>query len=429
MTDFFSLVAAIGIIKLLQLTGKVLLALAFKTHDHHIQIGYSPSWMSFTAKGVRIDIGWIVPLPFLLKIYSIIDGEKHPLGYPWEFFHIAWWKRLVATFGAVYLLVPTAIIIFSWVAYQDVETYVSKKELDKYGIYAGSLGREVGFKTGDRILSINNQSFDKYEDIFHPDYMLETETTFKISRDGEKLEVVLPVDFIDRLIAQKDEFIEINNPFVIGGVGENSPADQLGLQIGDKIIKANNDSIYSFPQFRDLLVQNSSNSIEITFKRNSEVYSGHAIVSSDGKLGFYAASEVEYTLEQKTIGEAIASGTKKSFQIVGVNLRAFRKIFSPTVSETKTLSGPVGVARVFGGFRITRFLNITAILMMLTAFANLLPLPSSAFIQLIPLFYEKLTGKEMALTTYHKILYIPYFVLAGMMALVLVGDILQIITK
>ena len=428
MNQLFTYIVAIIVIKFFQLLGKVLFALAFKTHDQHIQIGYSPKLTSFQIRGVQIDIGWIIPLPYLLKFYSIIDGQKQPLGYPWEFFHIAWWKRLVATFGAVYLLIPAAIITFSWVTYQNSEPYISKDELNKYGIYAGSLGQEIGFKTGDRILSVNGKGFEKYEEIFQPDFMLESETTFKISRNGEKLTIVLPYDFIDRLVAQKDEFIEINMPFKIGGISEGSPADQSGLQIGDRIIKLNNDSIHSFPQLRDLLIRHSSDSIRLTYKRNNTVHIGNTVVSSDGRLGFYAAPMLEYSFEQKTIGEAVVEGTTRSFQIVGANLKALRKLFGTEVSDSKTLSGPVGMARIFGNdFYLTKFLNITALLMMLTALANLLPLPSSAFLQLMPLFYEKLTGKEMTLSTFNKILYIPYFILIGLMISVFVSDFLQII--
>ena len=47
--------------------------------------------------------------------------------------------------------------------FPEVLQFISKEELNKYGIYAGSLGREVRFKTGDRILSINNQGFEKHK--------------------------------------------------------------------------------------------------------------------------------------------------------------------------------------------------------------------------------------------------------------------------
>jgi regulator of sigma E protease len=66
-------------------------------------------------------------------------------------------------------------------------------------------------------------------------------------------------------------------------------------------------------------------------------------------------------------------GTKQAFSIVFDNIKGFGKIFKGEVSASKAVSGPIGIAQVFGGnWDWVNFWRITGLLSMVLAFMNFL---------------------------------------------------------
>jgi len=108
-----------------------------------------------------------------------------------------------------------------------------------------------------------------------------------------------------------------------------------------------------------------------------------------------------------------------------VNLKAFNQIFGGEVKESKTLSGPIGMAKIYGDdFSWTRFWSITGLLIILTAFWEILPLPKTSFWQFLPLISE-LFGRKMHLNTYRIILRIPYYLWFGLLFYAIFSDIIE----
>jgi len=54
---------------------------------------------------------------------------------------------------------------------------------------------------------------------------------------------------------------------VIGGIGENSPAQQSGIMIGDKIISVNNQAVVTWDEMGEI-IKNSQGSLSLSIDRN-----------------------------------------------------------------------------------------------------------------------------------------------------------------
>jgi regulator of sigma E protease len=81
--------------------------------------------------------------------------------------------------------------------------------------------------------------------------------------------------------------------------------------------------------------------------------------------------------EQFTFGQAIVKGTDKAFNAVWINIKGLGKMISGKINPTKSMMGPIGIARVFGGtWNWERFWNLTGLLSMILAFMNFLPIPA-----------------------------------------------------
>ena len=90
----------------------------------------------------------------------------------WEFRSKPAWQRLVVMLGGIIFNVITGLIIFSMITFNSSETFLSKDEINKNGILALELGKEAGFETGDKILLINGNNWEKDADLFNQIYFL-----------------------------------------------------------------------------------------------------------------------------------------------------------------------------------------------------------------------------------------------------------------
>ena len=139
--------------------GHLLTAKFFGMRVEKYFIGFPPKIFSLNYKGTEYGLGSI-PLGGFVKISGIIDEsmdtkhmDKDP--EPWEFRSKPPWQRLVVMLGGIIFNVITGLIIFTVMTYSNGDIYLSKEEINKNGVLALEIGKEVGFETGDKILKIN----------------------------------------------------------------------------------------------------------------------------------------------------------------------------------------------------------------------------------------------------------------------------------
>ena len=88
-------------------------------------------------------------------------------------------------------------------------------------------------------------------------------------------------------------------------------------------------------------------------------------------------------------------GPEAAFDVVWINIRALGKIFTGEVSASKSISGPIGIAQIFGGeWDWLRFWRITGLLSMVLAFMNFLPIPALDGGHVVFLTYEMVSGRK-----------------------------------
>ncbi|MEL7145776.1 MAG: M50 family metallopeptidase [Bacteroidota bacterium] len=427
MEPFLSLLAALVIIKLIYLLGKILFYRLFKAHDQKVQVGYSPVLFTIKRSDFQLDFGFVIPLPFLLKVYAIEEGEKHPVGYAWEFYEVSWWKRLVATFGGNILLFVTGIVIFIVLALVVPEQFYSRKQVMDVGIYPGSLAKEIGFLPKDKILTVNGEVYERFTDLISPEVLLGENSYYEVQRGSDKVVVRIPYDFLDAFVERRDQFIELNTPFEVGNVTEWSAAEAGGMKAGDKILKLDTVEIYSFPQFQWLLQHRAGESVQLTLRRDNQLVEGVFEVGEDGLLGFAVRSLMVPVVRYPGFGEAVVKGTSRAFDVIRVNLKALRKIFVGEPSDTRTIGGPIGLARVFGRFQWIRFWAITGMLIMVTGFFDLFPFPLATGLQSIPLLAEGVLRKKMGLNAFRNIRRWSFGLVILLMVFALLSDVSRMV--
>lgn len=381
--------------------GHLLAAKAFGMRVEKYSIGFPPKIWGKQFGETEYSIG-AIPLGGFVKISGMIDEslDVKSLGAvpePWEFRAKPAWQRLVVMMGGIIVNVVTGIIIFIFLTFSQGETYISKAELNKHGIVAYDLGEKVGLRTGDKIINVNGMDYEKFIDLISPDVLLGTDVYYTVDRNGEQLRIDLPNDLLDDLSdgRSRTPFISFRTPFEVGRIPDDSPAALGGLEVGDQFVSVSGNPVEYFDQLGQVLEQYQGKSVSASVRRDGELMNLTLSISEEGKIGFISRPLLQESRTEYSFAESIPKGANRAFGVVWVNVKAFGKIFSGEISPRKSLSGPIGIAGLFGGiWDWVNFWTITGLLSMVLAFMNFLPIPALDGGHVMFLTWEIVTGRK-----------------------------------
>lgn len=382
--------------------GHLLAAKAFGMRVEKFSIGFPPKIWGFQYGETEYSFG-AIPLGGFVKISGMIDESLDTDAMsaepqPWEFRSKPAWQRLVVMMGGIIVNVFTGIIIFIAMTYSIGESYITKAELNKHGIVAYDLGQEIGFRTGDKVLKLNGNDYKKFSDLVSTDVILSNDTYYTVQRGDEILEISIPKGFLDKFADKKKYdgmFIDPRRPFAVGMVQAGDNAEKAGIQTGDVFISVNNEPVNYFDEFKDLLQTLKDQSVSAVIEREGQRKTIEMAIGADGMIGIGATWLLDYSHRDYSFGESIQKGTFQAFNVVWVNIKAFGKIFRGEVSASKSLSGPIGIAQMFGGtWNWAKFWSLTGLLSMVLAFMNFLPIPALDGGHVVFLTYEMVSGQK-----------------------------------
>ena len=375
-------------------------------------------------------IGWF-PLGGYVSIAGMIDETQDASKLaatpePWEFRGKPAWQRLIVMLGGIIVNIILGILIFWGIRYNAGNNFVTLSEANKQGIYAGKLAQEIGFKTGDKILTINGKTPVRFDEVTK--LIMEDEAKYVVERNGQKIDIALPADFLNKLAnGKKGEFIQEGLPFEVKEVPTDGGAFKAGLKTGDKIVSINGKPIIFFQDVKPILEENKEKTLPVIVDRKGILDTLKMPVSKDATLGFIMKPLLELTHEDLSVGQAFTVGAGEAFTVVGTNLKGFKKIFKGEVSASNALSGPVGIAKIFGGrWDWANFWFLTGLLSMSLAFMNALPIPALDGGHAIFLIWEMITGKTPSVRVQEIAQQVGTVILLGLMVFAMGNDIFKI---
>ena len=393
-------------------------------------IGFPPKIWSIQKGETEYGIG-AIPLGGFVKISGMIDESmdteamnKEP--QPWEFRSKPAWQRLIVMLGGIIVNVIVGVFIFIVIAYKDGEKILSNAEVNKYGIIAGDLAQQIGLKTGDKIVKVNGKPFTDFNDVVSSEVFLGSNSSYTVNRNGQEVDIDIPNNFIEKLSdpEEKGNFIRPAMPFKIAELVPGMPADKAGIKAGDKIVSINGTPIHFYNELQEKLPTLKGKEAKIIIDRAGQQQELNVKVSGDGTIGLYPESLLAFTTINYTVGQAISKGTENAFAVVFNNIKGFGKIFRGEVSASKALSGPIGIARMFGGiWDWSRFWYLTGLLSMVLAFMNALPIPALDGGHAVILSYEIISGRKPSDAFLENAQKVGMVLLLGLMAFAIFNDV------
>ena len=381
--------------------GHFLFARLFKVRVEKFYLFFDAWFHLFKFKPKNSDteygIGWI-PLGGYCKISGMIDESmdreqmaKPP--QPYEFRGKPAFPRFMIMFGGVLFNFLLALIIYSAVLMAWGDSYLPLRNA-AMGMDFSEPAIEMGFRDGDILLSADGVVLERYdEDLFR---IIAESKQVSVLRDGEEVSVAIPDDFAPRLMKARQGFAAFRGPMVVDQVVENSFAEQAGLQSGDSIVSVNGLSTLTVYDVIGELSKNKSASVELIYYRQGQIMETQAQTDSLGKLGFQP-KQITDIYPVKTIHysffESIPAGVKKGVGTLTGYVSDFQYVF--TKEGASSLGGFGTIGSIFPyPFDAKKFWEKTALISIILAFMNIIPIPALDGGHIMFLLYEVVTRRK-----------------------------------
>jgi regulator of sigma E protease len=279
---------SLSLLIILHELGHFIPAKLFKTRVEKFYLFFDVKYSLLKKKigETEYGIGWL-PLGGYVKISGMIDEsmDKEQMALPpqpWEFRSKPAWQRLIIMLGGVTVNFILAFIIYIGMAYAYGETYIANSDLKDGLLIENKAMQNAGFKTGDRILSIDGEKVERFDNEINAKVVMGKQVL--IERNGTKQSITIPNDFVDQWSKhEKGPLVSIRMPFVIGAVAADSK--NTALQPKDIVIALNGQTTKYFDQAKTVLENNKNKTINATVLRNQKEVQVPVTVSKDGKLG------------------------------------------------------------------------------------------------------------------------------------------------
>ncbi len=248
-------------------------------------------------------------------------------------------------------------------------------------------------KSGDIFVSLNGADFSL-------ENWKKSENTGEILRGKDTLTIAFPNE-------TKSLFQKIN------------PALAGGLQSGDKIIRVNDSEVEFFDNITDALYFSRGEDATIVVERNGEEKSFSVNVSEKGTLGFFpvatdyfdkdAIQHIDYSF-----GKSLSRGLDRGITTLSDYVGQLKFIF--TKKGASSIGGFGAIGNLFPSvWNWEVFWLNTALISIILAFMNILPIPALDGGHVVFLLYEMITGKEAPQKVLEYAQMVGFFILMGLL--------------
>ena len=401
-------IVSLSLLVIIHEFGHFLFARLFKTRVEKFYLFFDP-WFSlfkFKKGDTEYGIGW-VPFGGYVKISGMIDESmdteqmKSP-PQPYEFRAKPAWQRLLIMVGGVVMNVVFALIIYIGMSYKWGETVLENKDI-VYGYTFNSLGQEMGFRNGDRIVDIDGKPATEYLDVLKSILISQPEYV-TVDRNGQKIRIDITDESINRLLQSADStsLLMPRIPFVVGSVVSGSGAAQAGLHPGDSLISYNGTPITFFDQYSSAFHAAPGDTVTLGLVRKTDgitkISTLPVKVSAEGTIGVYPRtidSMLTFSTHNYSLLESIPAGFKRTGAEISSYIDQIKLLFNPKTEAYKSLGGVITMGSIFPTeWDWQRFWSITAFLSIILAVMNILPIPALDGGHVLFLLVEVITRRK-----------------------------------
>src|SRR5258706_206233 len=238
-------------------------------------------------------IGWF-PLGGYVKIAGMVDESmdkeqmKQP-PQPWEFRSKPAWQRLIVMLGGIIVNVIVGILIFIGMTYIIGDRFILNEYVNNHGgVEAREIAQQLGMKTGDKIVKINGEPFEFFDDVRDTKVLLSQNSSYTVLRGDQEIQIPIPSNFIENFSKKEAlfNFLLPRREVVIADIQPDSIAAKVGLKSGDRIIEIDEKPISYYDEMRPAINSHKGDSLAFKIKRGEQVLAFKEYFKGHTNIGF-----------------------------------------------------------------------------------------------------------------------------------------------
>jgi regulator of sigma E protease len=413
------LLMSLSILVVLHELGHFIPARLFKTKVEKFYLFFDvpPIGSLFKRKvgETEYGIGWL-PLGGYVKIAGMIDEsmdrEQMKLPpQPWEFRSKPAWQRLIIMLGGVTVNFILGLFLYGIVIWVWGLDYLPNQNAT-YGIYTDSLGYELGLRDGDKMISVGGVPFEKFnQGVLVKEIVINDANQIVVERNGQQQTITFDNKAWKKELASgKKSLFSPRMPMIVENLQPDGVAEKAGIQKGDQIIALNGVPTPYFQDFKKQIVavapkQEKQNwfgkkvpektiDINLLALRGNDTLQFTLPVGSKAVVGV-VVKQLETKQEKYTLAQALPKGVQEGLNFLGLQIKGFGQMFTGGISVTDSLGGFGSIGNMFdANWDWQNFWQMTAILSLILAFMNLLPIPALDGGHVMFLIGEIITGRK-----------------------------------
>ncbi|MAC92138.1 MAG: RIP metalloprotease RseP [Flavobacteriaceae bacterium] len=393
------LLMSLSLLIILHELGHFIPARIFKTRVEKFFLFFDVKFALFKKKigETTYGIGWL-PLGGYVKISGMIDESmdteqmKQP-AQPWEFRSKPAWQRLIIMLGGVTVNLLLGFLIYIMILFVWGKNTLYTDALP-LGLEPSPIAQQIGFETGDKLITVDGEKLDNVLEINKLLFLRSVESVTVKHSNGKTEKLSIPENFGNRMF-ESGELIPFSPviPAIIDSVIPNSVAAKSGLMPNDRFISIDNSKISNWADFKNEM-DGKSKTYTMIYQRNRSVDTLQITSDMDGKLGVYPqVSSIQFTNQKLGIMSSIEEGISYGYWTLHDYVAQFKYIF--TKKGASQLGGFGAIGNMFPAtWDWKGFWASTALISIILAFMNILPIPALDGGHVMFLAYEIITGRK-----------------------------------
>ena len=343
----------------------------------------------------EFGIGWL-PLGGYCKIAGMVDEsmdmeqlKSEPKA--WEFRTHPAWQRLLVMAGGVLNNFIFAFLTYICIMWIWGQSYIDNANSN---IYVNDLAYEMGFRNGDRILKFDDYSPRNFgmlqADLARRDVRVAT-----VLRGTDTLELYIDHAMMGQVLNSPMMF-DLAIPFVVDSVSSSGPNSQGQLRRNDRVIAFAGEKVDYLQDSRKVLEAYRGQDIEASVVRGADTLLLPVRVDSSALIGVYMQMP-DQIVKVRHYGalDGVGAGLKYGAQTIGGYIQDLKLLFTPSSQAYKSVGSFIAIGEVFpSDWDAHQFLSILALLSIILAVMNLLPIPALDGGHILFLMTEMITGRK-----------------------------------
>lgn len=364
-------------------------------------------------------IGW-VPFGGYCAIAGMVDETKSATDLPsepqpWEFRAKNVWQRLCIIIGGILVNFVAALLIFGMILFHWGKDSLPLSQITT-GLYYSDIMLDEGFQQQDKILTINGSEPQDLADVVQW-VIIDGERDVVVLRGADTVSLTMSEDLGTRYLALQNDFDRVERekaradktyikrnyqlisyfmPFVVDSVMPGGAASFGGMQVGDSVVGVNGKMGLCRTQIENELSKYPCDSVTLDFYRAGALMHTRLFIGDQAMIGvyikglasFYTPQHTDYTLLQ-----AIPAGIQFGWDFLVSYVKQFRLIF--TKEGAQSVGGFGAISNMFPEtWDWQSFWHITAVISLILAFMNFLPIPALDGGYILFLLWEIITGRK-----------------------------------